>query len=132
MGTGIYCNVDPLTLHLPADAAALARLRRSMREWLEQLEIVESDVAAIVAACSEIAADAIESAPEGNSGAMDVEAAIAGGDVVVRCTGPEGWRIDEHPSRYVAALLVDDLSIERSGARTSVVLRKATSRGLGL
>jgi hypothetical protein len=122
--------VEPLSLRLPAEAAVLAPLRRSVRDWLGRLEIVEPDVAAIVAACSEVAADAIESAPRGNRDTIEVEAGLAGGDVVVRCTGPHGWKIDEHPSRYVAALLVDDVAIDRSEDGTSVVLRKAASRGL--
>lgn len=95
-----------------------------MRTWLEGLEIVEQDTAAIAAACSEVAADAIETGP------VEVYGVLAGGDVVVRCVGVEEWRIEDHASRYVAALLVDDVSIDRSGGVTSVVLRKAASRGL--
>ena len=113
-------------MHLPADPAALAILRRSMREWLE---VVEPDVAAIVAACSEVAADAVDSGlPDGQT--IEITAVLAGGDVVVRCTGSQDWKIDEHPSRYVAALLVDDVSIDRTAGGTEVVLRKAASRGL--
>ena len=95
-----------------------------MRRWLERLEIVEQDVAAIVAACSEVAADAIEAGP------VELHGLLAGGDIVVRCTGAPAWRIEDHPSRYVAALLVDDVTIERSGDTVVVVLRKAASRGL--
>ena len=108
------------------DAAALAPLRQAVREWLESLEIVEPDVAAIVAACSEVAAAAVEAGP------ADLRGGLAGGDVVVRCTGAADWRIEDHPSRYVAALLVDDVSLERVGDATAVVLRKAASRGLRL
>ena len=117
-------------MHLPADPAALAVLRGSMRGWLEGLEIVQQDVASIVAACSEIAADAIEDAVLQQGRTIDITAVMAGGDVVVRCTGSPGWRIDEHPSRYVAALLVDHVSIDRTAGGTEVVLRKAASRGL--
>ena len=123
---GIYRDVEPLTLRLPADPAALASLRRSVREWLEGLEIVGPDVAAIVAACSEVAADAIEAGP------AELHGVLSGADVVVRCAGAPDWRIEDHPSRYVAALLVDDVSIDRSADCTAVVLRKAASRGLRL
>ena len=116
--------MDPLTLLVP-DAAALAILRSAVREWLEQLEIVEPDITAIVAACSEVAADALETGP------AELHGVIAGGDVVVRCSGAADWRIEDHPSRYVAALLVDDVSINGSASGTAVVLRKAASRGLG-
>jgi hypothetical protein len=116
--------MEPLVLHLPADPAALATLRRNTRAWLESLEIVEQDVAAIVAACSEVAADAVEAGP------ADLHGMLAGGDVVVRCAGVPGWLVEDHPSRYVAALLVDDVSIERTADRVAVVLRKAASRGL--
>ena len=116
--------MDPFTLRVP-DAAALAILRRAVREWLEAREIVEPDVAAIVAACSEVAADAVEAGP------AELHGVLAGGDVVVRCSGVPEWRIEDHPSRYVAALLVDDVSIDRTADDTAVVLRKAASRGLG-
>lgn len=118
--------MDPLTLRLPAEPAALALLRGSVREWLESLEIVEPDVAAIVAACSEVAAGAVE------AGDVEVTGILAGGDVVVRFAGSSGWEIEDSPSRYVAALLVDDVSIDRSENGTAVVLRKAASRGLRL
>jgi hypothetical protein len=116
--------VASFELSLPGDPAALARLRDEVRRWLQSLEIVEQDVAAIVAACSEVAADAIE------AGAVELHGLLAGGDVVVRCSGLPAWRVEDHPSRYVAALLVDDVSIERAEDRVAVVLRKATSRGL--
>lgn len=115
--------MDSLSIQV-ADAAALAQLRQSVRGWLAALEIVEPDVAAIVAGCSEVAADAVEAGP------VEVYGVLAGGDVVVRFSGAADWGIDDHPSRYVAALLVDHISIERSEDGTNVVLRKATSRGL--
>ena len=116
--------MERFELQLPPDPAALGSLRRAVHEWLTDLGIVDADVAPIVAACSEIAADAIE------SGKVGLDGLLADSDVVVRCTGSGDWRIEDHPSRYVAALLVDDLSIERTGETVSVVLRKAASRGL--
>jgi len=116
--------MEPLTLHLPQDPAALATLRRSVREWLESLEIGDTDVAAMVAACSEVAAEAVDAGP------VDVRGVLAGGDVVMRCSGSPEWRIEDHPSRHVAALLVDDVSIEHTPDASAVVLRKAVSRGL--
>jgi hypothetical protein len=118
--------VEPFRFALPPDPAALSELRRAVRDWLVGLEITNEDVASIAAACSEIAADGIE------TGRLELVGILAGGDVVVRCEGPAGWQIEDHPPRYVAALLVDDVSIERSGQAVSVVLRKAASRGLRL
>ncbi len=123
--TGIYRQMDPFSIRL-TDASGLAQMRRSVRVWLEALEIVEPDVAAVVTACSEIAADALEAGPAQLHGVM------AGGDVVVRCSGSRDWGIEDHPSRYVARLLVDDVSFEHADDSTAVVLRKATSRGLRL
>jgi len=116
--------MPPLELRIPADPGALTELRQAVRSWLHSLGIVEEDVDSIVAACSEVAAGAIETGP------VDVRGELAGGDVVVRCTGPAGWRIDDHSSRWVARLLVDDVLIEPSSDAVSVVLRKAASRGL--
>jgi hypothetical protein len=116
--------VESLDLRFPADPAALADVRRSVRAWLESLEIVEQDVGAIVAACSEVAADAIEAGP------VELHGVLAGADVVVRCAGAPAWAIENHPSRYVAALLVDDVSIERTADAVAVVLRKSAGRGL--
>jgi hypothetical protein len=118
--------VEQFELRLAADPAALGKLRGSVRDWLESLEIVEQDVAAIVAACSEVAADAIE------AGAVELHGLLAGGDVVVRVTGTSGWGVEDHPSRYVAALLVDDVTIESAEDGVAVVLRKSASRGLRL
>lgn len=118
--------MEPFVLDLPADPSALAELRTALRTWLERLEIVEQDVAAIIAACSEVGADAIEAGP------ADFRGVLAGGDVVIRCAGASGWAIEDHPSRYVAALLVDDVSIDRWPDGVAVVLRKAASRGLQL
>jgi len=111
---------------LPADPAALAPLRAAVRDWLSGLEIVEQDVAAIVAACSEIAADGIEVGPVALRGLQ------ADSDIVVRIEGVLAWGIEDHPSRYVAALLVDDVTIARDDGSVAVVLRKAASRGLRL
>ena len=122
--------MEPLTLFLPADPAELSRLRRTLRSWLEGLEVVEADVAGMVAACSEVAADAVEDTPSHAADAIEITAAMTGGDVVVRCAVAGDWGIAQHPSRYVAALLVDDLSIEQRDGRTAVVLRKAFDRGL--
>jgi len=118
--------MEPFALQLPADPAALSVLREAVRRWLEALEIVEPDVASIVAACSEVAAGAVE------VGDVELTGVLAGGDVVVRFAGSAGWQIEDNPSRYVAALLVDDVSIDRSDGVTAVVLRKAANRGLRL
>jgi hypothetical protein len=40
------------------------------------------------------------------------------------------WGIADRPSRYVAALLVDDVSVETRPDRASVVLRKSLDLGL--
>jgi Histidine kinase-like ATPase domain len=128
--TGITPHMEPLVLRVPPDPAVLATLRSELRIWLEALEAAEEDVAAIVAACSEVAADAIEYAPSQATGAVEFTAVLAGADVVVRCAAPGDWRIGERPSRYVAALLVDDVSIEPGTAGTAVVLRKSVDRGL--
>jgi len=125
--------VEPLTLRLATDSAALSTLRPSVRAWLERLELVEADVAAIVAACWEVTSDAAESTSGDRNGhPIALTAALVGSEVVARCTGPAGWRIEDRPSRYVAALLVDDLAIERSADAVSVELRKSASRGLQL
>ncbi len=120
----MYERPIELTFELPADPAALARLREGVRTWLVGLDVREEDAAAVVAACSEIGADAIEVGP------ATVRGGLAGSEIVVRITAGSEWRIEDRPSRFVAALLVDDVSIERAFGATSVVLRKATSRGL--
>jgi hypothetical protein len=116
--------VEPLHLQLGNDPTALADLRRSVRRWLESLEIVERDVDAIVAASSEVAAAAIEVGP------AELRGELAGGDVVVRVTGSPSWDVENHTSRYVAALLVDHVSIERSENAVTVDLRRTANRGL--
>jgi len=114
-----------LTFELPPDPAALASLRGSVRDWLDRLGAGAEDAAAIVAACSEIAAEAVDVGP------IHVHGGLADSEVVIRLAGGRDWRVEDRPSRYVAALLVDGVSIQRTPAETVVVLRKATSTGLG-
>ena len=120
----MYEHAIELTFELPADPAALASLREQVRAWLEALDVRDEDAAAVVAACSEIAADAIELGP------VRLHGGLAGSEIVVRLTGASDWRIEDRPARFVAALLVDDVSMQHSGSETSVVLRKATRGGL--
>jgi hypothetical protein len=117
---------EPFVFQLLPDPRMLALLRRRLRLWLGELEIIAADVASIVAACSEVVAAAIE----GGAGAIEVTAEVAGADVVVGCTCDGSWAIETHPSRYVAALLVDHVSVETDGGSTAIVLRKALDRGL--
>jgi len=119
--------VEPLSLRLPCDPAALSALRHAVTVWLEGFEPAESEAAAVVGACSEIAADAIDAAL---ADAIEFEGAVDGGDVVVRLAVDGTWGIAERPSRFVAALLVDDVTVETRGDRTSVVLRKSLDLGL--
>ncbi len=120
----MYERPIELTFDLPPDPAALASFRRAVRDWLDDLYVSDEDAAAVVAACSEIAAESIEGGP------VQVRGGLAGSEIVVRFTGAPEWRIEDRPSRYVAALLVDDVSIQRTPSEKAVVLRKAPSRGL--
>jgi len=120
-------HMEPLSLRLPCDPAALSTLRGAVRDWLDRLEPAESEAAAVVGACSEIAADAIDSAL---ADAIEIEGAVDGGDVIVRVSVAGGWGIADSPSRFVAALLVDDATLETRDDRTSVVLRKSLDLGL--
>ena len=104
----------------------LADLRTRLRTWLEEREIVASDVAPIVAACSEIVAAAIV----GVASPVEVTAELGDSDVVVRCRAGAAWPIEDDPSRHVASLLVDHVSIERDERGATVVLRKTFHRGL--
>jgi hypothetical protein len=105
----------------------LSSLRHAIALWLESMQPAEAEAAALVGACSEIAADAIDTAL---ADAIEVEGAVDGGDVVVRLAVEGIWGIAERPSRFVAALLVDDMAVETRGDRTSVVLRKSLDLGL--
>jgi hypothetical protein len=98
--------MEPLHLELPCDPAALSSLRRLVREWLEGLDPAEAEAAGVVGACSEIAADAIDTAP---ADTIEVEGAVDGGDAVVRLSVAGSWRI---------------------AGRTAVVLRKSLDLGL--
>jgi hypothetical protein len=121
----VYERPIDLTFELPPDPAALASFRGAVRGWLESVDVAEQDVAAIVAACSEVAGEAIE------VGRVRVHGGMVDSDVIVRFTGTSGWRMEDRPARYVAALLVDDVAIDRAFGGTSVTLRKTVSRGLG-
>jgi PAS domain S-box-containing protein len=128
----VLCHVPlgaHLQLDLPSDPGALGSLRGLLRRWLEQTEASESDVYAIVMACSEACTNAIEHA----GAAADETIAFAAVlhedtvDVTVRDRGR--WRDHRPPSDQGRGLelieaLMDDVSVQTSGDGTIVHLRR--------
>ncbi|MDX6680178.1 MAG: hypothetical protein QOG94_217 [Solirubrobacteraceae bacterium] len=128
----VLCHVPlgtRLELDLPSDPSALGSLRGLLRRWLEQTHASQSDVYAIVMACSEACTNAIEHAGAPADETIAFAAVLLDGavDVTVRDRGR--WRDHRPPSDQGRGLelieaLMDDVSVQTGGDGTTVRLRR--------
>ena len=114
---------------LPADARRLAALRADLRAWLESSGVGEDDREALVLACSEAAANAIEHGYRGTSGEVLVVAAAAAGEVTLTVHDDGTWRArgaSGARGRGLAIVehLVDEVALERHGGTTVTMRRR--------
>jgi GAF domain-containing protein/anti-sigma regulatory factor (Ser/Thr protein kinase) len=122
---------DRLELTVPARVRELAAVRRSLRRWLLAAGATEDDVSAIVLACNEACANAIEHAYGPGDATFELHAGHRDGVVSVTVSDSGSWRASRGENRGRGMLLMraftDDLEIRSGETGTTVTIR----RGLG-
>ena len=128
----VLCHVPigaRLQLDVPNHPSALGSLRGLLRRWLEQTRASDADVHAIVMACSEACANAIEHAGAGADETIAFAAALQDGEVDVTIRDHGRWREHRPPGDQGRGLelieaLMDDVSVETDATGTTVRLRR--------
>jgi serine/threonine-protein kinase RsbW len=109
------------------DVDALPGLRADLRAWLAAHAIEGEDRDAIVLACSEVTANAIEHGLSGGAGSVRITARAADGAVALAVSDDGAWREGSTPGRgrglAIVEHLMDDLAVER-GTGTTVRMRR--------
>jgi len=83
---------ERLELTLPADPGELASMRTLLRRWLARAQSTENDVAEILAAAGEAAANAIEHGSLVNGGHWELTGVLDGGEVNITVRDHGSWR----------------------------------------
>jgi serine phosphatase RsbU (regulator of sigma subunit)/anti-sigma regulatory factor (Ser/Thr protein kinase) len=118
-----------LARSFPAEPAALAEVRSSLRDWLEACNVPAAVVDDVVLASSEACANAVEHAERPSRSVFDVNAEKVGDEIVVRVRDYGRWREPRvQPDRGFGLRLiegmVDAIEIDRSDGGTEVLLRR--------
>jgi GAF domain-containing protein/anti-sigma regulatory factor (Ser/Thr protein kinase) len=101
---------ERLTLQLPAEPPVLAKLRRTLRHWLEELGAEEIEIYEVLVAVTEAAANAVEHAYGPVDATFDVEAeAVGEGEVSVVIRDQGRWRPPRGHNRGRGTLLMQEL-----------------------
>jgi PAS domain S-box-containing protein len=121
-----------LELDLPSEPAALGSLRALLRRWLAQSDASDSDVHAIVMACSEACTNAIEHAGAPVDETIFFAAVLHDGEVDVTVRDRGRWRDHRPPNDQGRGLelieaLMDDVRVESGAEGTTVRLRRRIS-----
>ncbi len=123
---------ERLSLTIPADPARLGSVRRNLGRWLSGHAVPKEDADDIILASSEACANSIEHAYGPGTGSVDIEAAVADGEitVVVRDTGR--WRPSRNGGRgrglaFIEACM-DSCTLTRSEGGTEVRMQRRVRR----
>jgi serine/threonine-protein kinase RsbW len=118
-----------------ADVGALRPLRGELDDWLTRYEVPDIERYAIVLACSEAVANAIEHGYLGNpAGRILVGLTIDGSTVELRVSDSGQWRVpqpsaDRGRGMALMGRLMDDLVVDR-GEGTTVLMRRSLGRSV--
>ncbi|MQY29525.1 ATP-binding protein [Nocardia aurantia] len=120
----------PLRLTFPAQASALAPLRRALRQWLTQAGLNAERTADMVLAVTEACTNAVEHAYGPEPGTIRVDADLLGDELRIVIVDGGHWKTtsdsaDNLRGRGLAIMraVVPDTSISTSPAGTTVELR---------
>jgi anti-sigma regulatory factor (Ser/Thr protein kinase) len=122
-----------LELRLPAEPPVLSSLRRTLRQWLEELGGGEAAVYDVLVAVTEAAANAIEHAYGPADATFDVEAeSLPGGEVSVVVRDQGRWRPPRGRNRGRGTVLMQELmdhfEVTTSEGGTEVRMRRRLVR----
>jgi anti-sigma regulatory factor (Ser/Thr protein kinase) len=117
-----------LRVRFAADPQVLSQMRRMLSRWLHEHAAQPDEIAAIILACGEACANAIEHAYAPGVAYFELEALHEDGvvTVIVRDTGR--WRAPRGANRgrglKMIAAAVDELDLRTTDAGTDVVMRR--------
>jgi anti-anti-sigma factor len=120
---------DRLELAFPAEASALASVRRTMRQWLSSQGASPDEVHDLVLACDEAATNVLEHAYGLGGGSLEVEATRMAERVSVTVRDRGHWRSPREGERgrgfVLMNALVDDVEVVPGPEGTEVRLHRA-------
>lgn len=123
---------ERLKLRLPAEAEALATLRRRLRGWLEDAGVGDEPAYDLLVAVSEASANAVEHAYGPSDATFEVDASIGAGEVAVVIRDHGRWRPPRGRNRGRGTLLMQELmdhfEVSSGDDGTVVRLRRALVR----
>ena len=121
-----------LVRSFPAQPAALAEMRSSLRDWLSRCRIPDGIAEDLVLASSEACANAVEHAEDPTEAVFDLRAEKIGDDIVVSVRDYGRWREPRERSDRgfglkLMAGMVDAVEITRLASGTEVQLRRRSN-----
>ena len=126
---------ERLRLELPGDPAELASMRLLLRRWLRHADGTPQDVAEILTATGEAAANAIEHADAPARSSLEIVGTVAGREVDITVRDYGSWRPERADERgrglVLMRALMDTVEVMPSPEGTTVRLRRRLSGGDG-
>ena len=117
-----------LVLRLPAEPSVLADIRSTLRRWLHDHNVTESDTREILLAVSEACANAIEHAYSPAPAEFELRASREEGALVFIVADQGEWRSPRGEDRGRGLTVVrgamDHVEINKSGDGTEIIMRK--------
>jgi serine phosphatase RsbU (regulator of sigma subunit)/anti-sigma regulatory factor (Ser/Thr protein kinase) len=117
-----------LELRVPAEREQLASVRSTLRRWLEGVGAAGGDVADILLACGEAAANAVEHAYGPTDADFGLSAEFGDGEVVLTIRDRGQWRSPRGENRgrgrALMEAVMDSVVVEPTTEGTTVVMRR--------
>lgn len=124
---------DRLQRRWPADAGVLRVVRHVLRRWLAKWSVGDDAAYDITAAVQEACTNAVDHAYGPAGGEFELDARHEDGTIVVSVRDGGGWRDPRGDDRGrglpIMRALMDSVEVERADSGTTVVLRRAVTRG---
>jgi signal transduction histidine kinase/CheY-like chemotaxis protein/anti-sigma regulatory factor (Ser/Thr protein kinase) len=119
---------ERLRLELPALPESLVTMRRALAAWLEAAGAGSGDVGALMLACGEAAANAVEHAYGPGDGLFELHGMREGDEIVLEVRDRGSWREQRGEDRgrgmMLMDALLDEVEVRALPEGTTVVLRK--------
>jgi serine/threonine-protein kinase RsbW len=115
-----------------ADPMQIALLRKDLRGWLTSHSVDEESAQAVLLACSEAVANAIEHAYAATKAAVELQADVSEGEVTVTVSDSGQWRPQRESPRGrglgLMRALMDAVEVSSGQEGTTVELRRRLGR----
>jgi PAS domain S-box-containing protein len=123
---------DRLHIDLPTNPRALSTLRRTVARWLVELDATREESNDIQVACHEASSNAMEHAYRFREATIDVDAEVAGDEVVITISDRGGWREPRDSDRgrglNLIRALMDSVELDPTTDGTTIRMTKRLSK----